>query len=107
QDRTNSQNIIFGNPLLKSEFINQISLQYRSFALKSGNSFFSSLTFQNIKDKIVVNRVSVPNTTKQTTSFQNTSGYFDANAYYLYSLSLIEEVLNVNVNGSAIYTNNI
>lgn len=107
QDRTNSQNIIFGNPLLKSEFINQISLQYRSFALKSGNSFFSSLTFQNIKDKIVVNRVSVPNTTKQTTSFQNTSGYFDANAYYLYSLSLIEEVLNVNFSGSAIYTNNI
>ncbi|MFB5946183.1 outer membrane beta-barrel protein [Albibacterium profundi] len=107
QDRTNSQNIIFGNPLLKSEFINQLSLQYRSFALKSGNSFFSSLTFQNIKDKIVVNRVSVPNTTKQWTSYQNTSGYFDANAYYLYSLSLIEEVLNVNFSGSAIYTNNI
>lgn len=107
QDRTNSQNIVFGNPLLKSEFINQISLQYRSFDLKSGNSFFSNFTFQNIKDKIVVNRVSVPNTTKQWTSFQNTSGYFDANAYYLYSLSLIEEVLNINLSGSAIYTNNI
>lgn len=107
QDRTNSQNIIIGNPLLKSEFINQISLQYRNFDMKSGNSFFSNLTFQNIKDKIVVNRVSVPNTTKQTTSFQNTSGYFDANAYYLYSLSLIEEVLNVNISGSAIYSNNI
>src|SRR5690606_7404193 len=107
QDRTNSQNIVFGNPLLKSEFVNQISLQYRSFDLKSGNSFFSNLTYQNIKDKIVVNRVSVPNTTKQWTSFQNTSGYFDANAYYLYSLSLIDEVLNVNFSGSAIYTNNI
>lgn len=107
RDLSNSQNIVIGNPELNSEFINNISLQYRNFNLKSGNSFFGNLSFQGIKNKIVTNRVSVSNSTRQETSFLNTSGYFDANAYYLYSLSLIEQVLNFNISGSGNYNNNI
>src|SRR5690606_31741943 len=55
QDLSNSQNLVMGNPELKSEFINNISLQYRTFNYKSGNTFFGNLSFQNIKDKIVTN----------------------------------------------------
>jgi hypothetical protein len=107
RDISNSQNIIIGNPELKSEFINNLSLQYRNFNLRSGNTFFTNLTVQHIQDKIVTNRVPVENTTQQETSFLNTSGYFDAQAYYLYSLSLIEQVFNINFSGSGNYSNNI
>ena len=107
RDLSNSQNIIIGNRELNSEFVNNISLQYRDFNYKSGNSFFGNLSFQNIKNKIVANRVSIPNSTRQETSFLNTSGYFDANAYYLYSISLIEQVFNINISGSGNYNNNI
>jgi len=107
RDLSNSQNIIVGNAELRSEFINNISLQYRSFNYKSGNSFFGNLSFQDIKNKIVTNRISVINTTAQETSFLNTHGYFDAHAYYLYSISLIEQVFNINVSGSGNYSNNI
>src|SRR5690606_170731 len=86
RDISNSQNIIIGNPELKSEFINNLSLQYRNFNLRSGNTLFTNQTVQHIKDKIVTNRVPVENTTQQETNFLNTSGYFDAQAYYLYSL---------------------
>jgi len=107
RDLSNSQNLIIGNPKLESEFINNISLQFRNFNYKSGNTFFGNLSFQNIKNKIVTNRVSIANTTRQETNFLNTSGYFDANAYYLYSLSLIEQIFDVNISGSANYNNNI
>lgn len=107
RDISNSQNIIIGNPELKSEFINNLSFQYRKFNYRSGNTLFTNLTVQHIKDKIVTNRVPVENTTQQETNFLNTSGYFDAQAYYLYSLSLIEQVFNINVSGSANYSNNI
>src|SRR5690606_24841492 len=107
RDLSNSQNIVIGNQELNSEFVNNISLQYRDFNYKSGNSFFGNLSFQNIKNKIVAHRVSIPNSTRQETSFLNTSGYFDANAYYLYSISLIEQVFNININGSGNYNNNI
>lgn len=107
RDFSNVQNLIIGNPDLESEFINNVSFQFRNFNLKSGNTFFSNLSFQNIKNKIVTNRVSISNSTRQETSFLNTSGYFDANAYYLYSLSMIEQVFNINISGSANYSNNI
>src|SRR5690606_31619319 len=55
----------------------------------------------------VTNRVSILNSTRQETSFLNTSGYFDANAYYLYSISLIEQVFNINISSSGNYNNNI
>src|SRR5690606_22995863 len=65
RDLSNSQNLVTGNPELKSEFINNISLHYRNFNYKSGNTFMSEVTFQNIKDKIVTNRISITNSTQQ------------------------------------------
>lgn len=107
RDNSNSQNILIGNPELQSEFINEMSLQYRNFNMISGNAFFSNLSFKSIKNKIVTDRTLVPNSTIQETGFMNTSGYFDTHAYFLYSLSLIDKVLNVSVNSTADYNNNI
>jgi hypothetical protein len=92
---------------LKTEFSNEFSLQYRNFNLNSGNAFFGNLSFRGIKDKIVIDRVVVPSSTIQETSFLNTSGYFDSHAYYMYSIDAIEKVLNFNINSSLDYNNNI
>lgn len=107
RDNSNSQYIIIGNPELQSEFINEFSLQYRNFNMVSGNAFFGNLSFKSIKNKIVTDRTLIPNSTIQETGFTNTSGYFDTHAYYLYSLSLIENVFNININSTADYNNNI
>lgn len=107
RDNSNSQNILIGNPELRSEFINELSLQYRNFNMISGNAFFSNLSFKSIKNKIVVDRAVVPNSTVLETRFTNTSGYFDTHGYFLYSLALIDKVLNINVSSTADYNNNI
>lgn len=107
KDNTNPQDIVNGNPDLQAEFVNDFSLQYRSFNLTSGNTFFSNLSFRGVKNKIVTIRNMIPNSTVRETGFVNTSGYFDSHAYYLYSLALIEKVLNVSISSSADYNNNI
>ena len=107
RDLTNNQNVIIGNPELQPEFTNRFSVQYKSFNLRSGNAFFGNLAFKGIQNKIVTNRVSIPNTTRQETEFLNTQGYFDAHAYYLYSLAVIENTLNISLSGSVDYNNNL
>lgn len=107
RDFTNSQNIVTGNPELQPEFSNRFSLQYKSFNLRSGNAFFGNLSFKGVQNKIVTNRISIPNTTRQETEFLNTEGYFDAHAYYLYSLAIIENSLNISLSGSVDYNNNL
>jgi len=107
RDISNQQHIIVGNPELQSEFSSNLSFQFRKFNLISGNAFFSNLSFKSIQNKIVAQRTVIPNSTKQETSFLNTSGYFDTHVYYLYSISLLEKVLNVSISGSADYNNNI
>jgi hypothetical protein len=107
RDNSNPQYIIIGNSELQSEFINEFSLQYRNFNMVSGNAFFGNLSFKSIKNKIVTERNVIPNSTVQETGFTNTSGYFDTHAYYLYSLSLIESVFNININSTVDYNNNI
>lgn len=107
RDYTNNQNIINGNPDLQPEFTNRFSIQYKSFNLRSGNAFFGNLAFKSIQNKIVTDRVSIANSTRQETGFLNTQGYFDAHAYYLYSLAVIENSLNISLSGSVDYNNNL
>lgn len=107
RDNSNTQNILVGNPDLQSEFINNFGLQYRKFSIISGNTFFADLSFKGIKNKIVTDRVLIPNSTRQETGFTNTSGYFDTHAYYLWSLDLVEKVFTLGVSSSADYNNNI
>ena len=107
KDTSNPQSVLIGNPDLQAEFINDFSLQYRDFNMISGNAFFGNLSFRSVKNKIVASREMVPNTTIQETRFVNTDGYFDTHGYYMYSLALIEEVLNMNISSTANYNNNI
>lgn len=87
--------------------MNTVSLQYRHFSIQSGSSLFTNVSFTHIQDKVVADRINVPNTTKQETEFLNANGYYDMRGFYHYSAPLAGKVLTLNLNGSMDYTNNL
>lgn len=103
----NAQHIIVGNPDLKAEFINRFNARYRQTIFGKNRFFEASVALTQVKDKIVMTRTALPNTTSQQTSFANTWGYFDSRGYYMYSRDLFKRGIQLNLNGSADYINNI
>lgn len=103
----NSQHIIVGNPDLKAEFINRVNTRFRKTTFGKNRFFEASIALTQVKDKIVMTRTAIPNTTSQQTSFTNTWGYFDSRGYYMYSRDLFGRGVQLNLNGSADYINNI
>ncbi|WP_257656540.1 TonB-dependent receptor [Parapedobacter lycopersici] len=107
QDLTNSQNIIMGNAELKAEFVNRITTRYRRTRIGMNRFFEAQLSVNQVQNKIVTIRESLPNSTVQRTSFRNTNGYFDVRGYYMYSTPVFNENVQLNLNGMADYVNNI
>ncbi|MFB2118697.1 outer membrane beta-barrel protein [Parapedobacter sp. 2B3] len=106
RDLSNSQNIIIGNADLKAEFINRITTRFRQTKLGKNQFFEAQLAFNKIQNKIVTSR-SNPSSTVQETSFRNSSGYFDARGYYMFSTPVINDDFQLNLNGTTDYLNNI
>lgn len=107
RDVSNQQYVVNGNAELKPEFMNTLNLQYRHFGIQSGSSFFSHLAFTHIKDKVVTNRFSASNSTRQETAYLNADGFFDVRAYYSFSTPIAGKVLTLNLSGDADYTHDI
>lgn len=106
RDLTNSQNIIIGNADLKAEFVNRITTRFRQTKMGRNQFFEAQLALNQIQNKIVTNR-SNPSSTVQETSFRNSSGYFDARGYYMFSTPVFNDNLQLNLNGTTDYVNNI
>ena len=106
RDVTNSQNIIIGNAELKAEFVNRVTMRFRQTKLGANRFFEAQLAVNQVQNKIVTNR-SNPSNTIQETSFRNTSGYFDARGYYMYSTSVFNDNFQFNINGTTDYVNNV
>ncbi|MFC3196900.1 outer membrane beta-barrel protein [Parapedobacter deserti] len=106
RDLTNSQNIIIGNADLKAEFINRITTRFRQTKLGKSQFFEAQLALNQVQNKIVTNRRN-PSSTVQETSFRNTSGYFDARGYYMYSTPVFNDDFQLNLNGTTDYVNNV
>src|SRR5690606_16222253 len=106
RDVTNSQNIIIGNAELKAEFVNRITTRFRQTKLGKNRFFEAQLALNQVQHKIVTNR-SNPSSTVQATSFRNTSGYFDARGYYMYSTAVFNDNFQLNLNGTTDYVNNV
>lgn len=106
RDVTNSQNIIIGNAELKAEFINRITTRFRQTKLGKNRFFEAQLALNQVQNKIVTNRRN-PTSTVQETSFRNTSGYFDARGYYMYSTAVFDNNFQFNLNGTTDYVNNV
>lgn len=106
RDLSNSQNIIIGNADLKAEFVNRITARFRQTKLGNNQFFEAQLALNKVQNKIVMSR-SNPNSTIQETSFRNSSGYFDARGYYMFSTPVINDDFQLNLNGTTDYVNNI
>ncbi|MBD1366461.1 TonB-dependent receptor [Mucilaginibacter sp. ZT4R22] len=115
-DFSNPQNRIYGNPDLKPEFSNNISLRYNQFDIASGNSLFTNLSFNSTQDKIVTNSKPITvstttttgrNNTVQETRYLNTDGFYSASGNYAYSKPFANRKFTVTLNGGASFNNNI
>ncbi|WP_374950902.1 TonB-dependent receptor domain-containing protein [Mucilaginibacter sp.] len=115
-DYSNPQNRVYGNPNLKPEFNNNISLRYNQFDIASGNSLFTNVSFTSTFDKIVTNSKPVTdnttttsgrNNTVQETRYLNTDGFYSANGNYAFSKPFANRKYTVTLNGGANFNNNI
>ncbi len=104
-----------GNPDLRPEFNNNISLRYNQFNFESGNVLFANLSFTKTDDKIVANTINYPATyTPNTklagtilTQYLNADGFYSAQGGYTYAKPWQKRRYTLMFNGSLSYNNNI
>ncbi|MCJ8211519.1 TonB-dependent receptor family protein [Mucilaginibacter sp. RS28] len=116
-DYSNPQNVVYGNPDLKPEFNNNLTLNYNQFDIGSGNSLFTNLNFTETQNKIVTstrpvsNKVLNPSNSKdstaQETRYINTNGFYSYGGNYAFSKPFSNRRYTVTFNGGLSYNNNI
>ncbi len=114
-DYSNAQYQVVGNPNLKPEFTNRLSMRYNNFDFISGNVFFGNISASYTTDKIVNNvfdlgkNPSSPNFAPgvQQVKYRNTNGYYNVTAFYAYSKPIQNRKYVFNIGGSVNYINNI
>lgn len=108
-DSSNVQFPVEGNPNLNAEFNTRVGMRYNNFDMKSGNVFFSFLSFNTTSNKIVKNVIndhSKPGVI-QTTTYSNASGYYTVNGFYAFSKPFKDKAYVISLRGFANYNNNI
>lgn len=81
----NLQNIVIGNPDLKSYFQHNVRADYRYAPVKTGISYFASANASATQNEIVQNVIIIPDTLgsyKQETRMENANGSWNANGNY-------------------------
>ncbi|QXV66296.1 outer membrane beta-barrel protein [Mucilaginibacter sp. 21P] len=122
-DFTNALYPVQGNPNLKPEFSNNLSLRYNAFSFQTGNIFFINANYTQTDHKIVQNVVFYPARFTAATlaanpdlkKYQNTNlvQYLNADGYYTYGANVLyskpwKERRYTLIFGSGIsYTNNV
>ena len=103
-----------GNPDLKPEYNNIVSLRYNKFDFASGNVFFSNVNFTQTDNKIAAKTVTYPKNYPDShlagtilTQYQNADGYYSTSAFYLFAKPWEKRKYTLLINGNIIYANNI
>jgi hypothetical protein len=104
-DFSNALYPVQGNPDLKPEFTNNLSLQYNAFSFQTGNIFLIRGQFTQTDNKIVQNIVNNGGT--NLIKYLNTSGYYSATGNILYSKPWSERKYTVIFGSNVGYVNNI
>ncbi|MFI5196159.1 MAG: outer membrane beta-barrel protein [Chitinophagales bacterium] len=107
RQNTDPLNITIGNPNLKQEFINKVTLRFNDFKILSSRFLWSNLSFTSFSNAISTSLT----TTKQgenTTQYVNVNGNYTGFGYigYGFKLKKIDLDLGLQVNGSVNHTNN-
>lgn len=105
-DYSNPQYITIGNPNLKPEFTNTLSMRYNNFDFISGNVFFGNLSFSFTKDKIVNNTLN-RGFGVQETQYLNSDGFYTVFAFYNFSKPIQNRKFVFNLGGNVTYNNNV
>ncbi|EHQ31149.1 TonB-dependent receptor [Mucilaginibacter paludis] len=114
-DFSNSLYPVQGNPDLKPEFNNNLSLRYNKFDFMSGNVLFAGLSFTQTNNKIAANTITYPQSYTPDsklagtilTRYQNADGYYSAAGNYVYARPWQERRYTLMFNGNISYSNNI
>ncbi len=114
-DFSNASYPVEGNPNLKPEYNNTLTIRYNKFDFASGNVFFSNLNFVQTADKIVANTVTYPKVYTPDpklagtilTQYQNAAGYTSTSAFYLFAKPWDKRKYTLFVNDNLSYNNNI
>ncbi|MCJ8209600.1 TonB-dependent receptor family protein [Mucilaginibacter sp. RS28] len=106
---------IQGNPYLKPEFNNVLSLRYNKFSFETGNVFFSNLSFTQTNNKIVANSITYPSVYTPNsklagtilTQYLNAAGFYSATGSYMWAKPWEKRKYTLFLNGNVTYNNNI
>lgn len=104
----NLQNIVIGNPDLKSSFIHTLNTTFNYAHVKSGASVQTGLSFSTTQREIVTNVVLVPdtlNSLKQITRYENLNGNYNVGGNYTISVPLKKNKFSVNYSGIINFSN--
>lgn len=105
---SNLQNVIIGNPDLKSSFTHSGNLSYQHTDEQSGATLMLALNGSVVKDQVVSNVVLVQdtlNSLKQETHFRNANGVYLLGSMYSYSLPFAKNKFNAELRGTWDYIN--
>ncbi|WP_316806024.1 outer membrane beta-barrel protein [Pedobacter agri] len=99
----NLQNIVVGNPNLKSSFSHSISASYNYFGKKSNISIQTGFAFSSTSNEIVNNIIIIPDTLgafKQETRFENVNGNYNTSLNYNLNIPFSERKYSLSISGS-------
>lgn len=105
-DNTNPFQIRLGNPDLKPEFYNTLSMTYNSFSSVGSKSLFAMLNVNQVTRRFV-NATTFDKTGVQTTQPVNANGYYAANGYLSLGRRLPGVKINVNATTNVGYSRGI
>ena len=116
-DVSNALYPVQGNPFLKPQFTNNISIRYNKFSFQTGDVFFANFQFQKIDNQVVTNTITAKPSTDATgannsnntilTQYLNADGYYTASGRLTYSKPWENRKYTLSFNGTATYTNNV
>ncbi len=105
-NNTNPLNIQLGNPDLKPEFYNTVSMVYNQFSGNGAKSLFAALNLNQVPRRIV-NATTVSAVGAQTTRPVNAEGYYAASGFLALGRPLTAWRLNVNLSTNAALTRGV
>ncbi|WP_449439244.1 outer membrane beta-barrel protein [Pedobacter steynii] len=115
-DTRNLQNVIIGNPDLKTSFYHSANINYSLFGVTSGRTLEVSFGAYAMQNQVVNNIILIKdtlNSLKQETRFVNVNGNYNINSGYNASLPFAERKFvvsiagNVALSNAVIFTDNI
>lgn len=106
----NLQNIIIGNPNLKSTFNQTANVSFQNSNLETGRALMLGVSGNIVQNQVVSNvilRRDTLNSLRQETTFLNASGGYNFDGLYSWSKPFIQNILNLELRGSVGFGNTI